>query len=221
VTPRHYAWGSDTEARKNLVPLPMGFPHRCGLCDGEAGPITLGDYLTVFGRRPDGGRSYPHEWSGTFLELTHAGCEPDCGYNIPLRDLVREGAETWLAHLRGKRWWAETFAHEVQDAYRLAQRLAARAERKAAPAAERVSRNPRSISTGTRTRVMERDGFRCRRCGATPDRAQLVVDHVVPVAKGGTADPSNLQTLCEPCNAGKSDRDPHPHDLQHRPGGDR
>jgi 5-methylcytosine-specific restriction endonuclease McrA len=61
---------------------------------------------------------------------------------------------------------------------------------------------------------MERDGFRCRRCGHGPDVAPLVVDHVVPVAKGGTRDDANLQTLCQPCNCGKSDRDPHPHDFR-------
>lgn len=72
----------------------------------------------------------------------------------------------------------------------------------------------RNISTGQRTRIFERDGFRCRRCGATPrDGARLVVDHVVPVALGGTRDDENLQTLCDPCNGGKAARPPHPHDL--------
>ena len=34
------------------------------------------------------------------------------------------------------------------------------------------------------------------------------VDHIVPVAKGGTNDPSNLQLLCIPCNRKKAARDP-------------
>lgn len=34
------------------------------------------------------------------------------------------------------------------------------------------------------------------------------VDHIVPLARGGSNWPSNLQLLCEPCNRSKSDRDP-------------
>ena len=63
-----------------------------------------------------------------------------------------------------------------------------------------------------RARVMERDDFTCRRCGQTAPNVRLVLDHIIPVANGGTADETNLQTLCHECNAGKSDRDPHPHD---------
>lgn len=33
----------------------------------------------------------------------------------------------------------------------------------------------------------------------------MVVDHVVPVAKGGTDDPENLVCACSECNLGKSD----------------
>lgn len=78
-------------------------------------------------------------------------------------------------------------------------------------------RNPRNISPKMRAFVLERDGFKCRRCGAGPNDARLVVDHVVPVAKGGTAEPKNLQVLCDPCNAGKGAAEPHAHDLHGPP----
>lgn len=71
----------------------------------------------------------------------------------------------------------------------------------------------RSLSNGVRARVFERDGFRCRRCGRGPQECPLVVDHIVPVVKGGSNDEANLQTLCADCNAGKFDRAPHAHDL--------
>jgi 5-methylcytosine-specific restriction endonuclease McrA len=69
-------------------------------------------------------------------------------------------------------------------------------------------------SAGLRARVLERDNFRCRRCGATADEGQLVIDHVTPVAKGGKTELDNLQSLCRLCNAGKRDRQPTARDLE-------
>jgi len=48
--------------------------------------------------------------------------------------------------------------------------------------------------------VAERDGYVCRKCGATKD---LHIDHIVPVACGGTNDLDNLQFLCRSCNMAK------------------
>jgi hypothetical protein len=81
--------------------------------------------------------------------------------------------------------------------------------RRTAAAAERSL-----VTPSVRARIMERDGFRCRRCGNGPEDARLVVDHVTPISAGGTSAPVNLQTLCEPCNQGKADRLPHAHDLR-------
>lgn len=52
--------------------------------------------------------------------------------------------------------------------------------------------------------VGRRDGFACAACGYAGNDLQL--DHVMPVAKGGTNDLGNLQLLCPPCNLSKSDR---------------
>lgn len=54
-----------------------------------------------------------------------------------------------------------------------------------------------------RHQVFQRDGYRCRECGATNKQTRLHVDHIKPVAKGGTNDLNNLQTLCEACNRAK------------------
>ena len=54
----------------------------------------------------------------------------------------------------------------------------------------------------TRRAVLERDGYRCRKCGR-PGR--LEVDHIRSVKSGGAAlDPNNLQTLCRSCHIGKT-----------------
>jgi hypothetical protein len=55
--------------------------------------------------------------------------------------------------------------------------------------------------------VLKRDGYRCQICGATAnDGAKLHVDHIIPVSKGGKTEMSNLQTLCDRCNLGKSNK---------------
>jgi 5-methylcytosine-specific restriction endonuclease McrA len=51
--------------------------------------------------------------------------------------------------------------------------------------------------------VWSRDGGACTRCGA---KQQLHFDHVIPVAKGGSNVPVNIQLLCQPCNLRKSDK---------------
>ena len=54
-----------------------------------------------------------------------------------------------------------------------------------------------------RHQVFQRDGYRCRECGATNKETTLHIDHIKPVSKGGTNDIDNLQTLCETCNLAK------------------
>lgn len=51
-----------------------------------------------------------------------------------------------------------------------------------------------------RRRVLARDLRTCQVCGARPCR---VVDHIVPVAEGGTWTLANLQTICDRCHRQK------------------
>lgn len=62
----------------------------------------------------------------------------------------------------------------------------------------RFGRQP--IPRKLRHEVFKRDGYRCRECGASKDETSLEIDHILPVAKGGTNDIDNLQTLCRECN---------------------
>lgn len=61
-----------------------------------------------------------------------------------------------------------------------------------------------SISKRLRFEILRRDNHACRYCGGSAPDVKLVVDHVVPAALGGSDEPSNLVTACEPCNSGKS-----------------
>lgn len=63
------------------------------------------------------------------------------------------------------------------------------------------------MSDSIRYNVLNRDRYRCCICGASAqDGAKLHVDHIVPVSKGGRTVMDNLQTLCERCNLGKSNK---------------
>ena len=61
----------------------------------------------------------------------------------------------------------------------------------------------KAISKKVRFEIFKRDGFECQYCGATPPKAIMHVDHIVPVAEGGTNDEDNLITSCSDCNLGK------------------
>lgn len=65
----------------------------------------------------------------------------------------------------------------------------------------------KSLSKKTRFEVFKRDSFTCQYCGRSAPEVVLQVDHIKPVAKGGTNDIMNLVTSCFDCNQGKKDRE--------------
>lgn len=67
-----------------------------------------------------------------------------------------------------------------------------------------MSRKP--LGNTVRFEVFKRDGFTCQYCGAHPPEVVLEVDHIDPVAAGGSDDEGNLVTACFNCNRGKAAR---------------
>lgn len=65
-----------------------------------------------------------------------------------------------------------------------------------------------AVTKRIRYEVLKRDNHTCRYCGAAAPHVKLTVDHVTPVALGGTDDPSNLVAACRDCNAGKASTSP-------------
>lgn len=65
-----------------------------------------------------------------------------------------------------------------------------------------------AVTKRTRFEVLRRDNHTCRYCGALAAESPLTIDHVVPVALGGSDDPSNLVAACKDCNAGKTSTAP-------------
>lgn len=65
----------------------------------------------------------------------------------------------------------------------------------------------KSLGKKVRFEVFKRDSFKCQYCGATAPDVVLQVDHIKPVAEGGTDEMVNLITSCQPCNSGKGARE--------------
>ncbi len=61
----------------------------------------------------------------------------------------------------------------------------------------------KNISAGLRWKILKRDNFTCQYCGRSAPKVALEIEHLTPVAKGGTNEPYNLITSCEECNRGK------------------
>ena len=81
----------------------------------------------------------------------------------------------------------------------------------------RGSRFHKALNQGrwqrVRRQALDRDGWRCRRCGRA---GRLECHHVVPLERGGEAyDLGNLETLCRPCHIAhhRSSRPPTPAEL--------
>lgn len=67
-----------------------------------------------------------------------------------------------------------------------------------------MAKTPRiPIPDSVRQYVFQRNNYQCQSCGKTHQETQLTIDHIIPLAKGGSNDISNLQTLCFNCNRQK------------------
>lgn len=65
-----------------------------------------------------------------------------------------------------------------------------------------------AVSKRLRYEVLRRDNHTCRYCGRSAPHVPITVDHVVPVALGGTDTADNLVAACRDCNAGKAATNP-------------
>ena len=91
------------------------------------------------------------------------------------------------------------YACELEQAFKLSE------ERKDFQKSKQYQRQ--AMSSTLRYEILKRDGFHCVLCGrGHEDGVKLEVDHIVPVSKGGKTIKSNLRTLCQECNRGKSDK---------------
>jgi 5-methylcytosine-specific restriction endonuclease McrA len=64
-----------------------------------------------------------------------------------------------------------------------------------------------SFATADIRAILKAQRHRCAYCKKSIKK-NYVMDHVVPLARGGTNDRKNMQATCAPCNLRKHARDP-------------
>lgn len=66
-------------------------------------------------------------------------------------------------------------------------------------------RRGRYIPFKTKMRVVRRDNYTCQECGVHLKDDEVEFDHIIPHAKGGSAEEHNIRLTCFDCNRDKSD----------------
>jgi len=111
--------------------------------------------------------------------------------------------------LRRALWENDAAFRDRTNAY-VRQWLSENPERKKA-----IGQNRRSLEIGAEgtftaeelAEIHESQGYCCAFCGVDT-KVSFHVDHIIPLSRGGSNWPSNLQVLCAPCNLRKSDKTP-------------
>lgn len=68
---------------------------------------------------------------------------------------------------------------------------------------KRILKARRNADAGVAAQIVSAARF-CAICGEPPTRENpLTLDHRVPISRGGSSDPSNLQAACRSCNSRK------------------
>jgi hypothetical protein len=75
-----------------------------------------------------------------------------------------------------------------------------------------VLRRPKHIPKWLRKAIFHRDKGRCQACscdltGVIALGSEIHIDHIRPLARSGSNDPTNFQLLCERCNKRKGARE--------------
>jgi hypothetical protein len=102
-----------------------------------------------------------------------------------------------LSALQKARWLDDLMLHDWMDyAGRLVENRAANKGRQ------------KRFRDKTRIPIYNRDGGSCVYCGIIVDVDSFYVDHIIPIAKGGSNESHNLATSCNSCNIKKGGRTP-------------
>lgn len=107
----------------------------------------------------------------------------------------------------GEPFMAVAATYETRSVY-----CSDRCQSASARALRRARERGAFVERVVRRKIFERDGWRCQICRRLVFRSKVVphpraptIDHIVPLAAGGSHEPANAQTACFECNSRKSD----------------
>jgi hypothetical protein len=154
----------------------------------------------LYAKDRDARRAYARAWYNANKDLI---AERYLRFRLENPDWYAEKLRRWGM------WKAEN--PELAKAYSTAYRRANLDQYRAYSA----NRKARKRAGGTHTAADISDLLRLQKCKCaickTSIRDRYHIDHITPLARGGSNVRANLQLLCPPCNQRKSDRDPIAH----------
>lgn len=71
----------------------------------------------------------------------------------------------------------------------------------------KIGRESHEFTHQQRRMILERDKYKCCKCGQGFPNVNLQVDHIIPIADGGMRDLTNGQCLCISCHTEKTTRE--------------
>lgn len=148
-------------------------------------------------------KQYKKDWSAKSADRLKAKRKE---YYQQKKDEIRERSASWYRLNRER-------AAKQKQVYRASNR-----EKFAMYHARRRSANKNSAGSFTKEdvqRLLKLQRWTCIGCRASLKKG-FHIDHVFPVSKGGSSDPSNIQLLCPHCNRSKSAM--HPADFMAKKG---
>lgn len=157
----------------------------------ELGEIVQRDYIEAY------------KWMSLAAEQAFAGAQAHCNeiakkMTVGQQEESNRRIEQFLSNRNQVpiSWWDKAML-ERQARRRTSYAVA---EPRYVPSQKIVVYERTTISRDVKQLVWRRDGGACVRCGS---RYELEYDHDIPVTKGGSNGPENIQLLCRPCNRSK------------------
>jgi len=189
------------------------------LCAPPVDAAALGPQAPARADNSRRGRISPSATGGYDVRLTITNEEHDVlrratallGHAVPSGDpalIYARAMQHYLVHLEKQRFGAQSGVRKPETAVPQAKHVGTSS---ASPAPGQVNGlRGRSIPKAMRRQVWERDSGRCafvskdgHRCGST---TRVEIDHITPIAMGGTTTPDNLRLLCRAHNQFEAER---------------
>jgi len=147
---------------------------------------------------PDKVKASKRGYSGTLQRKAYASTWYQANRERIAEKRLAEPGKYRNANIASAKAWLEANPEKAKEHFRIARR-------------KRRARAKEAGGTHTASdlaAIFEAQGGRCAYCRADLGEVEKHVDHVMPLALGGSNGPENLQYLCRPCNQSKGAKHP-------------